>query len=73
MISAEGPAKRRGGRTVGRDGTPADKSIFTSTMEMNAIGTFNVTRLAAAAPWARASRLPARTGGYPRGAHASIR
>src|SRR4051794_28059633 len=37
-----------GGRTVGRDGSPADKTIFSSTMEMNAIGTFNVTRLAAA-------------------------
>jgi NAD(P)-dependent dehydrogenase (short-subunit alcohol dehydrogenase family) len=38
-----------GGRTVGRDGTPHDKVAFTGTMEMNAVGTFNVTRLAAAA------------------------
>jgi NAD(P)-dependent dehydrogenase (short-subunit alcohol dehydrogenase family) len=38
-----------GGRTVGRDGTPHDKHSFTATMEMNAVGTFNVTRLAAAA------------------------
>jgi NAD(P)-dependent dehydrogenase (short-subunit alcohol dehydrogenase family) len=38
-----------GGRTVGRDGTPHDKTSFIKTMEMNAIGTFNVTRLAAAA------------------------
>ena len=38
-----------GGRLVGRDGTPHDKAPFISTMEMNAIGTFNVTRLAAAA------------------------
>ncbi len=38
-----------GGRTVGRDGTPHDKTSFTATMEMNAVGTFNVTRLAAAA------------------------
>ena len=38
-----------GGRTVGRDGTPHDKAAFTGTMEMNAVGTFNVTRLAAAA------------------------
>ena len=37
-----------GGRTVGRDGTPHDKAVFTGTMEMNAFGTFNVTRLAAA-------------------------
>jgi NAD(P)-dependent dehydrogenase (short-subunit alcohol dehydrogenase family) len=38
-----------GGRTVGRDGTPHDKAAFTGTMEMNATGTFNVTRLTAAA------------------------
>lgn len=38
-----------GGRTVGRDGTPHDKESFVDTMEMNAFGTFNVTRLAAAA------------------------
>jgi NAD(P)-dependent dehydrogenase (short-subunit alcohol dehydrogenase family) len=38
-----------GGRTVARDGTPHDKQAFVGTMEMNAVGTFNVTRLAAAA------------------------
>jgi NAD(P)-dependent dehydrogenase (short-subunit alcohol dehydrogenase family) len=38
-----------GGRTVGKDGTPHDKDSFVKTMEMNAVGTFNVTRLAAAA------------------------
>jgi NAD(P)-dependent dehydrogenase (short-subunit alcohol dehydrogenase family) len=38
-----------GGRTVARDGTPHDKGAFVGTMEMNAFGTFNVTRLAAAA------------------------
>lgn len=38
-----------GGRTVARDGTPHDKTSFTATMDMNAVGTFNVTRLAAAA------------------------
>jgi NAD(P)-dependent dehydrogenase (short-subunit alcohol dehydrogenase family) len=38
-----------GGRTIGRDGTPADKGVFISTMEMNAFGTFNVSRLAASA------------------------
>jgi NAD(P)-dependent dehydrogenase (short-subunit alcohol dehydrogenase family) len=37
-----------GGRLVGRDGTPHDKGSFVATMEMNALGTFNVTRLAAA-------------------------
>jgi NAD(P)-dependent dehydrogenase (short-subunit alcohol dehydrogenase family) len=38
-----------GGRTVARDGTPHDQGAFVTTMEMNAIGTFNVTRLTAAA------------------------
>ena len=38
-----------GGRTVGRDGKPHDKDSFATTMEMNAHGTFNVSRLAAAA------------------------
>lgn len=38
-----------GGRTLSRDGSPTDKSVFEGTMAMNAFGTFNVTRLAAAA------------------------
>ena len=38
-----------GGRTVARDGTPHDKSSFVKTMEMNALGTFNMSRLVAAA------------------------
>ncbi|HZU81033.1 MAG TPA: SDR family NAD(P)-dependent oxidoreductase [Acidimicrobiales bacterium] len=38
-----------GGRTVGRDGTPHDKSSFVKTMEMNALGTFNMSRLVASA------------------------
>ena len=37
------------GRTVGRDGTPHSKEAFITIMEMNAFGTFNVTRLASAA------------------------
>jgi NAD(P)-dependent dehydrogenase (short-subunit alcohol dehydrogenase family) len=37
------------GRTVGRNGEPHDKSAFIETMAMNAFGTFNVTRLTAAA------------------------
>jgi NAD(P)-dependent dehydrogenase (short-subunit alcohol dehydrogenase family) len=37
------------GRTVGRDGSPLDMGGFVETMQMNAIGTFNVTRLAAVA------------------------
>jgi 3-hydroxyacyl-CoA dehydrogenase/3-hydroxy-2-methylbutyryl-CoA dehydrogenase len=36
-------------RTVGRNGEPHDKQGFVDTMMMNAFGTFNVTRLAAAA------------------------
>jgi NAD(P)-dependent dehydrogenase (short-subunit alcohol dehydrogenase family) len=38
-----------GGRTLGRDGTPHDKSAFEQTMAMNAFGTFNVSRMAAQA------------------------
>ena len=38
-----------GGRTVDRHGVPHDKASFTGTMEMNAFGTFNVSRLGAAA------------------------
>lgn len=38
-----------GGRTVSRDGKPHDKSVFVDTMQMNAVGTFNMTRLAAVA------------------------
>ena len=36
-------------RTVGRGGKPHDKQGFIDTMAMNTFGTFNVTRLAAAA------------------------
>lgn len=38
-----------GGRTVSRSGKPHDKESFVVTMAMNATGTFNVTRLVAAA------------------------
>jgi NAD(P)-dependent dehydrogenase (short-subunit alcohol dehydrogenase family) len=38
-----------GGRTVGRDGVVHDKGDFIATMEINAFGTFNVSRLTAAA------------------------
>ncbi len=38
-----------GGRTVGRGGVVHDKESFETTMAMNAFGTFNVCRLAAAA------------------------
>lgn len=36
-------------RTIARDGTPHDMAAFRDVMAMNAFGTFNVTRLAAAA------------------------
>ena len=38
-----------GGRTVARNGTPHDMGAFTKTMEMNAFGTFNMSRHTAAA------------------------
>lgn len=38
-----------GGRLVNRDGTPHDYDTFTSTMDMNANGTFNASRHVAAA------------------------
>jgi NAD(P)-dependent dehydrogenase (short-subunit alcohol dehydrogenase family) len=38
-----------GGRTLSRDGKPHDKDAFVKTMEMNAVGTFNMTRLVAVA------------------------
>jgi NAD(P)-dependent dehydrogenase (short-subunit alcohol dehydrogenase family) len=38
-----------GGRTVGKGNIPHDKHAFVETLAMNATGTFNVTRLAAAA------------------------
>ena len=38
-----------GGRTVRRDGTPHRLEEFRNSLELNTVGTFNVTRLAAAA------------------------
>jgi NAD(P)-dependent dehydrogenase (short-subunit alcohol dehydrogenase family) len=38
-----------GGRTVARDGAPLPMSDFSSVVALNALGTFNVTRLSAAA------------------------
>ena len=38
-----------GGRTLSRDNTPLDIDKFRFTLELNTVGTFNVTRLAAAA------------------------
>jgi NAD(P)-dependent dehydrogenase (short-subunit alcohol dehydrogenase family) len=39
----------RSQRTVSRDGDPHDKAAFVHTMSINALGTFNVSRLTAAA------------------------
>ncbi|EFC80833.1 SDR family NAD(P)-dependent oxidoreductase [Parafrankia sp. EUN1f] len=39
----------RPARTVARDGSPHDLETYVATMAKNAVGTFNVTRLAAAA------------------------
>jgi NAD(P)-dependent dehydrogenase (short-subunit alcohol dehydrogenase family) len=38
-----------GGRTLSRDGAPHDMNVFKGTVELNTFGTFNVTRLCAAA------------------------
>jgi NAD(P)-dependent dehydrogenase (short-subunit alcohol dehydrogenase family) len=38
-----------GGRLVGRDGTPHAREAFTTTMDMNAVATFNMSRHVAAA------------------------
>src|SRR5262249_41089187 len=38
-----------GGRTLSRDGAPVAKEGFVKTLEMNAVATFNMSRLAAAA------------------------
>ncbi len=49
VVNVAGGGVRGSGRMLSRDGTPHDKDAFIGTMAMNAIGTFNVTRLAAAA------------------------
>lgn len=49
VVNVAGGGVAGSGRTLGRDGTPHDIDAFVATMAMNAIGTFNVTRLAAAA------------------------
>lgn len=49
VVNVAGGGLAGAGRTLNRDGTPHDKDAFIGTMAMNAFGTFNVTRLAAAA------------------------
>lgn len=48
LVNVAGGALR-GGRIVGSDGTPHDKAAFVACLELNTIGTFNVSRLVAAA------------------------
>ena len=54
VVNVAGGGIRGSGRIVSRDGTPHDKDAFVGTLAMNAIGTFNVTRLATAAMAANA-------------------
>jgi NAD(P)-dependent dehydrogenase (short-subunit alcohol dehydrogenase family) len=49
LLANVGGGGTGGGRTVGRDGTPHDKGLFVETMQMNAVATFNMCRLVAAA------------------------
>ncbi len=48
VVNVAGGGVRGAGRTLDRDGSPHDMEAFVGTMAMNAFGTFNVTRLAAA-------------------------
>jgi NAD(P)-dependent dehydrogenase (short-subunit alcohol dehydrogenase family) len=49
VVNVAGGGVGRPTRTVGRDGSPHDMRVFVDTMAKNTFGTFNVTRLAAAA------------------------
>lgn len=49
IVNVAGGGIRGSGRILGKDGTPHDKEAFIATMAMNAVGTFNVTRIAAVA------------------------
>ncbi len=49
VVNVAGGGVRGSGRTIGRDGTPHQLDAYVETLAMNAVGTFNVTRLAAAA------------------------
>jgi NAD(P)-dependent dehydrogenase (short-subunit alcohol dehydrogenase family) len=49
VVNVAGGGVPGGGRTVGKGNVPHAKAPFIGTMEMNAFGTFNVSRLAAAA------------------------
>ena len=47
VVACAGGA-RGGGRTVNRDGTPHSLELFSDTVDLNLVGTFNTARLAAA-------------------------
>lgn len=48
LVANVGGGGAGGGRTIARDGTPLAIDGFVKTMEMNAVATYNVARLAAA-------------------------
>ncbi len=48
VVACAGGA-RASQRTIGRDGTPHDRQLFTDTVDLNLVGTFNTLRLAASA------------------------
>ena len=48
VVACAGGA-RNSARTIGRDGTPHDRELFTDTVDLNLVGTFNTLRFAASA------------------------
>jgi NAD(P)-dependent dehydrogenase (short-subunit alcohol dehydrogenase family) len=48
VVACAGGA-RNSARTIGRDGTPHDRDLFTDTVDLNLVGTFNTLRFAASA------------------------
>jgi NAD(P)-dependent dehydrogenase (short-subunit alcohol dehydrogenase family) len=48
VVACAGGA-RSSARTIGRDGTPHDRALFTDTVDLNLVGTFNTLRFAASA------------------------
>jgi NAD(P)-dependent dehydrogenase (short-subunit alcohol dehydrogenase family) len=48
VVACAGGA-RSSARTIGRDGAPHDRDLFTDTVDLNLVGTFNTLRFAASA------------------------
>jgi len=48
VVACAGGA-RASARTIGRDGTPHDRRLFTDTVDLNLVGTFNTLRFAGSA------------------------